>query len=283
MLGADDLLVTASTLGHPPLRELVAAAAAGGFAGLSIWPHETWQGALRDGLSVADMRAVLDDQGVVVNDVDALVCQLPVAEPSRPSEGEAAMLEAGEALGARFINVVMMSDGPAEIDHMAEVFAGVADRAAEHGLTAYLEFVPFMSVPDVRTAWQVVETAGRVHTGIMVDTWHCHRGSTQLDDLRAIPGERVLGVQVNDAPQEPMENPVIETLHHRLMPGEGDIDLDGWLGVLYEIASPAPLCAEIFSDALIASGSARQIACRVGDAMRAARTRSREVARGDSS
>jgi sugar phosphate isomerase/epimerase len=278
MLGPDDLLVTASTLGHPPLPELVEAARAGGFTGLSIWPHETWLGARRDGLSVADMRSLLDDHGLVVNDVDALVCHLPAAKASSVFEGEALMYEAGEALGARYINVVMISEGEAPLDQMAEVFAGVAGRAAEHGLKAYLEFVPFMSVPDLRTAWQVVERSGCERTGIMVDTWHCHRGATSLDDLRAIPGERVLGTQVNDAPAESMDDPVIETLHHRLVPGEGDIDLDGWLGVLHQIGSVAPLCAEIFSDELLAWGSPRQIARRVGDAMRAVRARARAAA-----
>jgi len=275
LLGADDLLITASTLGHPPLRELAPAAEAGGFSGLSVWPQETWLGAQRDGLSPADMRSLLADHGLVVNDVDALVCHLPRSDPRALHDGEALMYEAGEGLGARCMNVVMMPPGAAEIDQMAEVFAAVFDRAADHGLVAYLEFVPFMAVPDVRTAWQIVERSERERAGIMVDTWHCHRGPTRLRDLHAIPGERVLGIQVNDAPAQPMENPVVETLHHRLLPGAGDIDLDGWLGALHVIRSPAPLCAEIFSDALLESGSLREIACRVGDAMRVVRARAR--------
>jgi sugar phosphate isomerase/epimerase len=112
----------------------------------------------------------------------------------------------------------------------------------------------------------------------MVDTWHCHRGPSRLADLLAIPGERILGVQVNDALVEPMENPVIETLHHRLLPGAGVIDLDALLGGLHRIGSPAPLCAEVFSDELVASGTPREIACRVGDALRAVRARARASA-----
>lgn len=275
MLGPDDLVVTGSTLGHPPFRQLVEAAAAGGFQGLSLWPRESYQPARADGLDDADLRALLADHGLVVNDVDALVCWVGGGEPAMTAASERELFEAGEALGACRLNVVMMADGPVGIDHMAEVFAGVVDRAAEHGLTAHLEFVPFMSVPDVSTAWQVVERSERPAAGILVDTWHCHRGPTRLEDLRAVPGERVLGVQVNDAPAEPMENPVVETLHHRLVPGEGDIDLDAWLGALHIIGSPAPLTAEVFSDELLASGPPREIARRVGDALRTVRDRAR--------
>jgi len=161
-----------------------------------------------------------------------------------------------------------MAAGPMGVEQGAEAFAGVCDRAAEHGLIAYLEFVPFMSVPDAATAWAIVEEAARPDSGVMVDSWHCFRGSTSDEDLRAIPGERVLGIQLNDAPAEPMSNPVMETLHHRLVPGEGDIDLVGHMRLLDEIGSPAPRCVEIFSDALLASGTPREIAVAVGDAIR---------------
>jgi sugar phosphate isomerase/epimerase len=271
MLDSGHLVVTGSSLGHPPFEALVEAAAAGGFDGLSLWPHTSYQSARAAGLSDADMRRILEDHGVVVNDVDALVCPLdPGSVPAEGADfaGEAAMFDAGEALGASYFNVVMTSSGPIDVDQAAEVFAGVSDRARERGLIAYLEFVPFMAVPDAKTAWEVVRRAGREHSGVMVDSWHCFRGPTTEADLRAIPGERVLGVQINDAPEEPMEDALIETLHHRLVPGEGAIDLVSLLGWLHECKSPAPICVEVFSDALLEQGTPAEIAVRLGDAIR---------------
>jgi hypothetical protein len=154
MLGPDDLLVTAPTLGHPPFRSLLEAAAAGGFSGLSIWPVHTYQSALEAGLRPAELRRMLEDHGIEANDVDALVC---TGDPSDAGAGgmgkeaEGLLFEAGGQLGARFVNVVMMSSGPLSVDQGAEVFAGVCERASKHGLTPYLEFVPFMSVPDAAT------------------------------------------------------------------------------------------------------------------------------------
>ncbi|MBW2419471.1 MAG: sugar phosphate isomerase/epimerase [Deltaproteobacteria bacterium] len=279
MLGPDDLVVTASTLGNPPLRTLVEAASAGGFAGLSIFPSETYHPAVASGSSPAELRSILDDHGVVVNDVDALVCTGDPGDAGAGgmgSAGEAMLFEAAEELRANFVNVVFMARQPMSVEQGAEIFAGVCDRAAEHGLSAYLEFVPFMTVPDAATAWAIVEQAGRPGSGIMVDSWHVFRGSTSEEELRAIPGERVLGIQLNDAPAEPIEkNMVEETLHHRLVPGEGDIDLVAHMRLLDEIGSPAPRCAEVFSDSLLASGTPEQISVRVGDALRAIRARAR--------
>ena len=65
-----------------------------------------------------------------------------------------------------------------------------------------------------------------------------------------------------------MDDPVEETLHHRLVPGEGAIDLVGLMRLLQESGSPAPRCLEIFSDELLAWGSPSEIAVRVGDAIR---------------
>ncbi len=280
MLGPDDLLVTASTLGNPPFRDLVEAATAGGFSGLSIWPHPTYTSALDSGLRPAELRRMLDDHGLVVNDVDPLVC---TGDPSDAGAGgmgkeaEKLVFEAGEQLGARFVNVVMMASGPMSIDNGAEAFAGVCARAGEHGLTPYLEFVPFMSVPDAATAWAIVQTSGHPESGVMVDSWHCFRGPTREEDLRAIPGERILGIQLNDAPTQPMDNPVEETLHHRLVPGEGDIDLVALMRLLDQVGSPAPRCVEVFSDDLVDSGTPAEIAARVGDAIRVIRAKARET------
>jgi sugar phosphate isomerase/epimerase len=216
-----------------------------------------------------------------VNDVDPLVCTgdpTDVGAGGMGAAGEAGLFEAARELGADFVNVIFMATHPLTLEQGAEVFAGVSDRAAEHGLIAYLEFVPFMSVPDAASAWAIVAASGRPKAGMMVDSWHCFRGPTSEADLRAIPGERVLGIQLNDAPADPMPNPMEETLHHRLVPGEGAIDLVSHMRLLDEIGSPAPRSVEVFSDELLASGNAKEIALVVGDAIRKIRALARQDA-----
>ena len=72
-LGRDDLVLTASSVGCPPFPTLIEAAVRGGFAGLSLWPPETYGAAIAAGYRVEQLRQMLDDAGVVAYEVDALV------------------------------------------------------------------------------------------------------------------------------------------------------------------------------------------------------------------
>ena len=279
MLGADALVLTGSSLGNPPFRELVSAAAAGGFAGLSLWPAATWSRARAEGHADAELRAMLADHGLVVNDVDAAIAWVGPGDPGPPyreEPGERVLFEAADALGARSCNVrlvagsrVTCEPGSAGLlDAAAETFAGVCDRAARHGLAATLEFSIGSAVRDARTALEIALRAGRANGGILVDTWHCHFGGASLADLRALPGERVRAVQISDVPAAPPADLAHATRRGRLVPGEGVYDWAGLLGALDAIGSPAPLTVEVLNDELAAAHPPRELARRLGDAVR---------------
>ena len=82
----------------------------------------------------------------------------------------------------------------------------------------------------------------------MLDAWHWFRSGPDPDLLRTIPGEKVIHLQISDAPAEPAPNVVEETIGHRLLPGHGDIDLAGLLRVLDDIGRQGPTAVEVFSD-----------------------------------
>jgi sugar phosphate isomerase/epimerase len=119
----------------------------------------------------------------------------------------------------------------------------------------------------VASAWQVVRLADRPNGGLNVDTWHCARTGTTPEDLRALPGDRVLAIQLDDAPLEAEANLIDATLHDRLLPGEGALDLAGYVGALRDIGVDAPVGVEVFSDELHARG-ARAAARAAADATR---------------
>lgn len=263
MLGADDLVLCAGTLLDASFQQHVAAAAAGGFQGISLYATE-YQRARGEGLSDADLRALLDDHGLEIAELDPLMNWLPAAGLGRGAteEGnrffgatEADFYAMGEALAARSINAVLFTDERVETERIAEAFAGLCDRAAERGLLIHLEYLPWTQIPDLATALAIVELAGRSNGGLMVDSWHHFRSHSDARDneaLRKTPGERILAVQLNDAPRAPAPNAIEETLHGRLLPGEGDIDLGGLLGVLKDNGCRAPIGVEVFSDAMAA-------------------------------
>ncbi|HEY3831234.1 MAG TPA: sugar phosphate isomerase/epimerase [Acidimicrobiia bacterium] len=282
MLGSDDLVLCAGTLPRDtPWKERLAAASSAGFAGLSVWARD-YDAARRDGWSDADLRAQLDHHGLAIAELDPAWWWTPgIADVDVESlvaidtmdvfrYGETEMLAVADALGARSINAADVLGGSWGVDDAAEAYAALCDRAAEHGLLVHLEFLPWSRVPDLATAWEIVRLADRANGGIAIDAWHWFRCATPCDvaTLRTLPGEKVLGIQLNDAPARPEANLMSASLHERLLPGEGAIDLAELVGALRAIGAVAPIGVEVFSDALHARG-AMDAARRSADATRA--------------
>jgi sugar phosphate isomerase/epimerase len=272
-LGPDDLIITASTLGLPSFPDLVRWAAAGGFAGLSVWPEGVYTRAQAEGLRDATLRAMLDDAGLVVQDVDAAVAWVGPGDPGPPYLEEpdrATLFAAAEALGASFVNVLLVGHrNPApDVADVAAAFAGVCDAAAEHGLMATLEFTYRGFVTTVADAAAVVTAAGRPNARLLIDTWQYHWGGSSPAQLGELPHDLVAAVQVSDAPGARPDDLRYATRYGRLIPGDGVIDLTGFVRVLRATGSTAPLTVEVLNDELLAHHGPEELARRLGRAVR---------------
>jgi sugar phosphate isomerase/epimerase len=274
MLGPDDLVLCGGTLLHAGLRELAEAARAGGFAAVSPWPAQV-ERTRAEGLGDGELRALLAGAGLVVDALDPLLTWLP-GESLPPGDWttEAQLLGLAERLGARSINLAQGFGARLDLDRAAEALAGVCDRARERGLLVTLEFLPWSGIPDARTALAVVERAGRANAAVMVDVWHVFRGATDDAQLRALPGARIGGIQLSDAPAAAAPDLVAETMQARLLPGDGDAPLAGWLRILAAAGSRAPIGVEVFSRELAALPPA-EVGRRCGAAARAVLARAR--------
>jgi sugar phosphate isomerase/epimerase len=243
-----------------PLAERVAAATAGGFGAISLWGRD-YADARAEGLRDEDIRLILADHGVSVAELDPAWWWPPgAADVHVPPEfdtsrifgfGEAELFAVADAVGARSLNAVDVFGGDWALDQAAEAFAGLCQRAADHGLLVHLEFLPWSKIPDLDTAWRVVRQADQPNGGLTVDAWHYFRsGSADTGLLRTIPGDRILGLQLSDAPATPEADPLHATLHERLLPGQGELDLRGLVADLRATGTGAPYGVEVFSDAL---------------------------------
>jgi sugar phosphate isomerase/epimerase len=203
------------------------------------------------GSSDADLRAVCDDQGIRVVEVEFLYHWTCVDEREDFARDlEQRLYRAADAFGARHMNMGDVNPPPEmpPLELAAERFAEICDRAAEHGLLVALEFLPWSGIPDAATAWDIVRTADRPNGGINLDVWHHFRGAADSDMLRAIPAERILCVAISDADPEPVGDLIEDTTRHRRLPGEGRFDLIGFLRLLDEMSVTAPVTVEILSD-----------------------------------
>jgi sugar phosphate isomerase/epimerase len=264
-LGFGDLVLCAGTVAASGLVERIAAASDAGFAGLSLFPAD-YRRAREAGHSDAELRARLADAGLAIAEIDPLLAWLPQAGDAGVRDEGRDFLAATEdefyaiadALGARSINAALADPRGADEGLVADAFGALCERAAAHGLLVTLEFLPWTPIGDASAANRVVEKAGRSNGGVMLDAWHRLRSGAPI---AAIDADRVLGVQLCDAPAAAEADPIDETLHRRLLPGEGAADVVALLRHLEAGGCTAPLGIEVFSDTL-AKLSVREAALR---------------------
>ena len=272
-LGPGDLILSHFSLGRfRPFEERVSAAAEAGFAALGLYVGD-YQRLRAEGTSDADLRAVLDQHGLRVVEIEALRgWSATGAERATYLQTEQSVFAISDALGPGH-HVQVIGPYTGTLDDAAAAFAGVCDRAAEHGLAAAIEFLPEMSnIPDAATAMQIVTAAGRANGGICLDCWHHFRGANDDDMLRAIPAERIFTVQVDDGPRQRVDpDYYTDCTRHRNVPGDGEFELAGFLRLVDEIGVRLPLSVEVMSADLepLAAG---QIARRLAEATRAVMT-----------
>lgn len=255
MLTCDDLVLCAPPLGHVPLLDRLAAARGAGFAAVSVMPSDIWVLDQR-GMSAGEIRTRVADAGLQIAEVDCIGCWLPSHHTAPAGARYREMLltltpervvETAARIGARSIAVVEMMDVRPSLDEAAEAFARVCDLAAQHGLPVHIEFLPFGGIPDLASAWAIVQAAGRSNGGLTIDSWHLFRSGSTLDQLANIPAERIMTVQINDAPQTRGDDLFAETMAGRLLPGDGSFDLIGLIRTLDPMGSTAPIGVEVMS------------------------------------
>lgn len=267
-LGPDDLVWDHFSRSRTEaIAPRVYAAAQAGYAAIGVFLGSWAQ--LR--ANPADLDAVdeaLEATGLVVANIETLRgWAVPGANDALAAQ-EALAYDMADHWGCRYVQVIGDAQGP--LDRAAEGFAALCDRAADHGLAVGLEWVPSMTnIEDAPTALHIVLEADRTNGGLCVDSWHFTRSTNRLEDLRAIPGEKVIATQWNDGTivaQNP--NYYEDTLANRVVPGEGEFALEEMLCILDAAGSRAPLGMEVCSAELWAT-PVEVAAQRAADAMRA--------------
>lgn len=85
------------------------------------------------------------------------------------------------------------------------------------------------------------------NVGLLLDVWHWHHAGATTGDILKAGKDGIVHVHFNDAPNLPPEK--IRD-NERLMPGEGVIDLVGFLRALKEIGYQDALSVEVFGRGL---------------------------------
>jgi sugar phosphate isomerase/epimerase len=269
-LGLHDLILSHHTMRNATFVERVEAAAAGGYAGIGITGRDI-ERIVAEGTPLSELAAVLRDHDQRVLELEAIRgWSSDGAALAASRESEHFFYRVSDTLGpAHHLQAIGSYDG--DLDHAAESFAAVCDRAAEHGLVVALEFLPqFTNIPDLATAGAIVEGAGRDNGGICLDIWHYTRTGGTPEQLQALGGERILAVQLSDGPLVPTDPDYLrDTMAHRVPPGEGEMDVVGFLRMVRDLGVDQPIALEVISTELDQLPP-REVATRIAQATRTA-------------
>jgi sugar phosphate isomerase/epimerase len=173
-----------------------------------------------DAASLKETLARLDATGVTVADLEVVALR-----PETEIKGFSAFFETGAQLGAKHILVAAYDP---ELNRFTDRFAAFCEAASPFGLSADLEFMPWTSVPDLKTARGIVEKVGKANAGVLVDALHFDRSGSSIADLGKIPAGRLHYWQLCDGPAErpaTTEAMMLAARTERMFPGEGGIDL----------------------------------------------------------
>lgn len=228
--------------------EKLEAIAGAGFDGIEIFeqdfiasdftPHEVGRMVRDAGLDITLFQPFRDFEG------------LPEPHRSRAFARAARKFDLMNQLGTDLV-LVCSSVHPAAmggIDRMAEDFHQLGDLARAHGVRVGFEALCWgRHVNDHRDAWEVVRRADHPNIGLILDSFHTLGRKIDPETIRRIPGDKIFFVQLADAPAIDMDL-LYWSRHFRNMPGEGDLDVTGFMRAVAATGYAGPLSLEIFND-----------------------------------
>jgi 4-hydroxyphenylpyruvate dioxygenase len=130
----------------------------------------------------------------------------------------------------------------------ASQLAALADRAALRGMRIAYEPASWAShINSLEHGWKVVKAAAHSHLGLVLDSFQVLAPREDLAVIDTIPGDRIFHVQVADAPHMSID---LETWsrRYRCFPGQGDLDVAGFVARALAAGYVGGLSLEIFND-----------------------------------
>lgn len=128
-----------------------------------------------------------------------------------------------------------------------------AEVLGAYGIRLGLEFVgphhlrtrwanPFIWTINETLDW--IDTIGLTNVGLLFDAYHWYTTSNRIEDILSLQASQIVHVHINDAPDLPIEQ-VLD--NGRLYPGEGVINLTGFLQSLQHIGYQGSVTQEILT------------------------------------
>lgn len=217
-----------------PLDTRIAAVANAGFVAFGIGLPDLR--ALDDAGRLPDLRYLLDANGIEELEIEFLDGWY-AADPdvrARSDADRAFLLRVAETARADRIKVGGdFRDVPLVVDIAAAELQTLARQGADVGAAIAVEGMPMADIRSPFEALEIVEMADTPSAGVFIDIWHVARSGHSVQELAAIPGARIAGVELSDAPARPAApNVTDETFDFREFPGDGELDIRSFVDII---------------------------------------------------
>ena len=133
---------------------------------------------------------------------------------------------------------------------LIEAFSALCAEAAERGTKVGFELMPFAMIRTLEESLELVEGAGATNGGICLDTWHIVKLKIPYSDLRRIPSQRIISVELNDGTFECPWSLHEDAVNHRRFCGEGEFDIKGFIAAIQDAGYRGPWGIEVLSEEL---------------------------------
>ncbi|MGH8988897.1 MAG: sugar phosphate isomerase/epimerase family protein [Acidimicrobiales bacterium] len=221
-----------------------------GLRGLGIW-HEDLRHLLETH-SLGDLGRIFADAGLEHLELEFLMNWYVPEEDPRRAESDAGtrlLFDATAALGARHVKVGNILGIPVGREELVDAFGTLCALAAEeHDAPIVYELMPpDVNVDSLDKAIDLVTGAGARNGGFALDTWHLGKLGITPAMLEALPLEYPLYVELSDGRRENMPSLHEEVTSYRLLPGEGEFELESYVSTLRNLGYHGPWGCEVLS------------------------------------
>jgi len=163
-----------------------------------------------------------------------------------------------EDLGATLMLVCSntAADIPDDEERIATQLSELAERAGRRGLKIGYEALAWGTcVATFDKAFRIVERANNPHLGLILDSFHTLVRREDWSSLADLPANRIFFVQLGDAPALDLDALSLRRNHPR-MPGQGDLDVAGFLRAVLATGYTGTVSLEIFNEKTLESAPA---------------------------
>jgi len=227
-------------------RDRVVAVAKAGFTGMGFWHADLDH--LRQKRTLQEMKQILDDHGIIHIEIEFLLDWFLDGQRKKKSdEQRQKLLEACEAFDAHHLKVGDFFHETCPMPRLIESFAALCAEAAKYGVPIGFELMPFAMIDSLRDTLAMIETAGAKNGGICFDLWHIAKLRIPYEEIRKIPPQYVVSVELNDGTFEAPWSLHEDTINHRRFCGEGEFDVQGFVETMRELGYAGPWGIEVLS------------------------------------